>query len=157
MKRRNLVAFGVAALAVGSGAAAPQGSDEAMMRQALDRLNEGLTSHDPGLANAFAADGLMVGSEPGERAQGRAQIAALLETVYAQPFKASFEWKTVSGGISGDLAWLFAEGDMVLEGGGLAQRRPYRLTGILVKAGGGWTWRLFHGSEPITARAPAAA
>jgi ketosteroid isomerase-like protein len=52
----------------------------------------------------------------------------------------------------GDVAWLYAEGHVVISGDDSEQRSPYRLTGVLERMAGTWRWRLFHGSEPVPDR-----
>ena len=50
----------------------------------------------------------------------------------------------------GDLAWFFADGQVVLSSGTEQRRAPYRITGVLERHGDRWLWRQFHGSEPST-------
>ena len=64
-------------------------------------------------------------------------------------------WTRRPGGASrsgshGDVAWLFASGEVVVTDHGADTRVPYRLTGVLERRNGAWKWRQFHGSEPAT-------
>ena len=52
----------------------------------------------------------------------------------------------------GDVAWLYAEGHVVISRDASEHRSPYRLTGVLERRAGTWRWRLFHGSEPVPDR-----
>ena len=49
------------------------------------------------------------------------------------------------GASVGDVAWLWLDGGLVLDG---RSHRPYRITGVLERRQGRWIWSLFHGSEP---------
>lgn len=125
----------------------------AEIRAALDRFNAASARGD--LAAVLAgfddrADILVVGSDKGEVYQGRAAMAGWLGKLYQGT---GFGWQMdrVDLGHHGDTAWVFVEGRMVLRdlaSGKVRGTTPYRFTGVLVKQGGAWTWRLFHGSVP---------
>jgi ketosteroid isomerase-like protein len=114
----------------------------------LRRLGRMLFDRDPAMADEFAEDALLVGSEPGERADGRGAIRELFKTLHALPARLIWDWRTVDIKVDGDIGWVFAEGDIVLSGAASRTARPYRMSGVLGWDGNRWRWRLFHGSEP---------
>lgn len=132
--------------------AAP-GAVQAEIRGALDRFNEASARGD--LAAVMAsfddrADVLLVGSDKGEVYLGRAAMEGWLGKLYKGT---GFGWQMdrVDLGHHGGTAWVFVEGKMVLRdlpSGKVRGTTPYRFTGVLVKKGEAWIWRLFHGSVP---------
>lgn len=118
---------------------------------ALDRLRDRLWSRDPAVVAVFTDDPdvLLVGSDDGEVARGRDEIGALMEDLFALPVRLRWDWKTRDVGFAGDIAWVFADCDVVIAGSGGETRKPYRITGVLQRAADGcWRWRQFHGSQP---------
>jgi ketosteroid isomerase-like protein len=100
-----------------------------------------------GVLSMFApdADATLIGSSVGEIAHGPIELRAFLEQVFASPQTISWEWDDVSVSASGEVAWLWLEGALVLDG---RSDRPYRISGVLERRQGRWLWTLFHGSEP---------
>jgi ketosteroid isomerase-like protein len=94
------------------------------------------------------ADTLLVGSLPGDRARGRAELAEHFRSYFERPETFGFVWREVDVAVRGAVAWLHAEGEVVLHGPNGDTRQPYRLTGVLEQHHGKWLWRLFHGSQP---------
>ena len=127
--------------------AATPGSDDP--RTALARLTTMLEHRDPALVDEFVDDPdvLIVGSEASEIEIGREQIAQMVKALSAGP-AVRFNWTQTRSGSHGDVAWLFASGDVVVTDHGTDTRVPYRLTGVLERRNGAWKWRQFHGSEP---------
>jgi ketosteroid isomerase-like protein len=125
----------------------------AEVRTALDQFNE--TSGRGDLAAVLAlfddqADILLVGSDRGEVFKGRAAMEGWLGQLYKG---SGFGWQMDRVYIShhGETAWVFVEGKMNVSNkvtGKLRFSAPYRFSGVLVKRGDGWAWRLFHGSAP---------
>jgi ketosteroid isomerase-like protein len=150
MSATRVLAAGAALLLIlglgPSAAAPPRGAAERGVRKTLMRLNDRLARRDMTLLDDFAhgEDTLMVGSEVGEVARGRAAIEARLKQIFAQAETLAFSWREVEVSVHGHVAFLHAEGEGVIGD----QRRPYRLTGVLQLQDGLWRWRLFHGSEP---------
>ncbi|MDB5492846.1 MAG: hypothetical protein JWP86_183 [Phenylobacterium sp.] len=148
------LAAGAALLLLGSLApslaAPPQRDAERGVRRSLIRLNQLLASRDPAIVEEFAKgeDTLLVGSAAGDRARGRAELAAHFRKYFERPETLSFAWREVEVAVRGAVAWLHAEGEVVLHGDEVDRREPYRLTGVLELSGGKWLWRLFHGSQP---------
>ena len=135
--------------------APPRSIAERGVRLALIRLNGLLSRRDLSIVDEFvdSDDALMIGSEPGERARGPAQIEAYFEELFAKPEALSFAWREVDVSVHGDIAWIHADGDVVRRTDSSEVRHPYRLAGVLEPRYGDWKWRLFQGSQPA---APAA-
>jgi ketosteroid isomerase-like protein len=100
-----------------------------------------------GVLSLFApdADATLIGSSTGEIARGPLELRPFLERLFASPRTIGWEWDDVSVSCSGDVAWLWLEGALVLDG---RSERPYRISGVLERRQGRWLWTLFHGSEP---------
>jgi ketosteroid isomerase-like protein len=100
-----------------------------------------------GVLSLFApdADTTLIGSSAGEIARGPLELRAFLEQLVAAPQTVGWEWDDVSVSSCGDVAWLWLEGALVLDG---RSDRAYRITGVLERRSGRWLWTLFHGSEP---------
>src|SRR5215212_3374899 len=98
-----------------------------------------------GVLSLFApdADATLIGSSIGEIARGPMELRAFLERLFDQPQSVSWEWDDVSISASGDVAWLWLEGALVLDG---RSDRAYRISGVLERRSGRWLWTLFHGS-----------
>jgi ketosteroid isomerase-like protein len=124
------------------------GLDDSVANAALAQLSALMRAADPAIVDQFEPDALLVGSEPGEIARGRAAIAALFAGIFKSGRSVWWEWDSVEAKRSAASIWLFAEGDAVLAGAGREDRLPYRLSGVLVERQGAWSWQLFHGSEP---------
>jgi ketosteroid isomerase-like protein len=100
-----------------------------------------------GVLSLFApdADATLIGSSIGEIARGPLGLRAFLEQLFDQPQAVSWEWDDVSISAAGDVAWLWLEGALCLDG---RSDRAYRISGVLERRQGRWLWSLFHGSEP---------
>lgn len=122
--------------------------DPAGLRAALTDLGAMLRTKNTAIVDAFAVNGVLVGSDAGEIARGADEIRDFFATFFAQPMRASWEWDRVDMQQDGQIAWLFAEGSVVITADTGERRLPYRLSAVLEAAGDGWKWRLFHGSEP---------
>jgi ketosteroid isomerase-like protein len=91
------------------------------------------------------ADATLIGSSLGEIARGPIELRRFLEQMFAGPQAIGWEWDDVSVSACGDVAWLWLEGALVLDG---RSDRAYRISGVLERRSGRWLWSLFHGSEP---------
>ena len=100
-----------------------------------------------GVLSLFApdADATLIGSSLGEIARGPLELRAFLERLFDQPRTVAWEWDDVSISAAGEVAWLWLEGALVLDG---RSERAYRISGVLERRQGRWLWSLFHGSEP---------
>ena len=116
----------------------------------LDRFGSLVAARDPSLLALFAqdADTRLAGSESSELACGPAEIRQRLGAVFALPGEVAFDWRNRQATLTGDIAWIFADGELVLRDVSREQRGPYRLTVVLERRDGAWLWRHFHGSEP---------
>jgi ketosteroid isomerase-like protein len=91
------------------------------------------------------ADATLIGSSLGEIARGPIELRRFLESMFAGPQTVGWEWDDVSVSCAGEIAWLWLEGALVLDG---RSDRAYRISGVLERRQGRWLWSLFHGSEP---------
>lgn len=153
MSANRSIAAGAALLLVSSLApilaAPPQRDAERGVRRTLIRLNQLLASRDLGIVDEFVdGDSLLVGSLGSEKARGRDELEAHFRGYFDRPETLSFAWREVDVAVRGAVAWLHAEGEVVIRGDESETRQPYRLTGVLEQHGGKWLWRLFHGSHP---------
>jgi len=100
-----------------------------------------------GALSLFApdADATILGSSIGEIARGPIEMRPFLERLFAGPQTIAWEWDDVSISARDDVAWLWLEGALVLDG---RSDRAYRISGVLERRAGRWLWSLFHGSEP---------
>lgn len=117
---------------------------------ALERLNRFLSEKDPAIIDEFApgADTILIGSEAGETAAGRAQIEAFFQHILSLPVTLGWEWKEIKVSAAGGVAWFYAAGEIVMRSEKGESRAPYRMTGVLERIGERWLWRQLHGSEP---------
>jgi ketosteroid isomerase-like protein len=131
-------------------AAPPQRDAERGVRRALMRLNDLLGRRDIAIVDEFVEgpDTLLVGSLPTDSARGRGQLEQHFRSYFDRPEVISFMWREVDVAVRGPVAWLHAEGEVVMRGPDGDRREPYRLTGVLELHHGKWLWRLFHGSQP---------
>jgi len=100
-----------------------------------------------GVLSLFApdADTTLIGSSVGEIYRGPLELRAFLKRLFEEPRTVGWEWDDVSISRAGDVAWLWLEGALVLDG---RSDRAYRISGVLERRQGRWLWSLFHGSEP---------
>ena len=93
---------------------------------------------------------MVIGSDSGEIYKGKEQIRGWMNALYKNNCF-SWEMNRVDIDYSGKTAWVFVDGTMVVSRkSGKIRRTPYRFTGILVKKGNAWKWRLFDGSVPAS-------
>lgn len=95
-----------------------------------------------------SADIILVGSDSGEVFTGKDQIRNWLGELFKNN---SFQWEMNKILIDHfeNTAWVFVDGAMIVTNKtGKVFKTPYRFTGILVKKGKDWKWRLFNGSIP---------
>src|SRR5690242_5968720 len=78
-----------------------------------------------GVLSLFApdADATLIGSSLGEIARGPLELRAFLERLFADPQSVSWEWDVVSISSAGEVAWLWLEGALALDG---RSARAYR-------------------------------
>jgi hypothetical protein len=125
---------------------------ELVARDALLRLSDLLAARDLALIDEFDPNSsLLVGSEETVVASTKAEMTELLTSLYALPVRLGFEWEDVSADSSGDVAWVYAKGRLLLAGSTGIERKPYRVSGVLQQSNRCWRWRLLHGSQPVHA------
>ena len=124
--------------------------DEAVLAK-LDRLRALLHARDPAVIDElWSGPGFrLVGSEQGESAQTRDELAALFENLFSKPVRLSWAWDERTVTRHGDLAWVYADGQLEISEADRTARKPYRMVCIFQKIDGQWHWRLFSGSEPV--------
>jgi ketosteroid isomerase-like protein len=115
----------------------------------LARFSDLVSRRDMAVLSEFADGAILVGSDDGEVAEGRNQLEALFHRVFSWPITVSWEWRYVRAESSGDIAWFFAEGDVVENRDGARKRKPYRLSGVLRRQKDRWIWLQWNGSEPM--------
>jgi uncharacterized protein (TIGR02246 family) len=125
--------------------------DEQAVRNALAALDDAFARRDLDAAVELCAeDVLFIGSGDGEEARGRDAIipmfTALAPNLEGLEFSRSSE--SIDVEFLGDVALLFATGPARLVTASRDLEFRYRLTGVLVRDGDRWLWRVFHGSEP---------
>src|SRR5580704_11059572 len=95
----------------------------------LARLSALVSGQDLRVLSEFVPDALLVGSEDGEIAEGKDELKSLFQRIFAQPIQISWEWQRLRASSTGNVAWFFAEGYVVLTNATTEKRVPYRLAG----------------------------
>jgi uncharacterized protein (TIGR02246 family) len=126
--------------------------DEQAVRDAFTALDEAFERRDLDAALALCTDDVVfIGSGHGEEAVGRDAIAPMFAALAPQleGGEWSLTWDSIDVDVLGDVALLLAWGKarLVTQRRG-EQRFRYRFTGVLVRSGDEWLWRVHHGSEP---------
>ena len=124
--------------------------DQALLAK-LDRLNALVYARNPAIVDELWSDlGFrLVGSEVGEIDETREELAAHMAALFAKQFRVSWAWGQRKVTRHGDLAWVFADGEIVIAYPDRTERKPYRMFCIFQKLEGRWQWRVFNGSEPV--------
>jgi len=119
----------------------------------IARFFERVSARDPGVLDEFAAgdDVLLAGSDAGEIARGREELAAFFPRLFTRPTTFAYEVQRVDASRAGDLVWFFAEGRMTVASADGRRTVPYSISGVLERYGERWLWRQYHGSEPVSA------
>lgn len=124
------------------------------LRAKVARMSALLSDRNPAIVDELWSPGFrLVGSEPGEVAADRPRLEKLFAMLFARPVRYGFDFASFAVDRQGDVAWLFAEGDLLANGTEGVARHPYRLTAVFLRVGGDWQWRLFSGSEPAVSGA----
>jgi len=116
----------------------------------LERFKRLVSARSMDVVAEFAADGkvLLIGSEANEIASGLPELQAFFARIFSRDDSFSWEWSRVDVAHAGSVAWFFADGQVVVLSPHETKKAPYRLTGVLERAGSRWVWRQFHGAEP---------
>ncbi len=107
-----------------------------------------------GAVALFHVDGVLFGSEEDESAIGSDELRDFFAGLFARAH--TYGWsgfEPVHLGGTDELLWFVAPTTVVVrDNDGNEQRAPYRVSGVLEFASDGrWVFRLFNGSEPVTA------
>jgi ketosteroid isomerase-like protein len=119
----------------------------------IDRLLTAIAQRDLSATLACFSSGqdvAVVGSEAGERARGREAVAAFFAQAYSKPGGYRFVLPTRELTTHGDTAWIVADGSVT--DSAETERKPYRLTAVLVREASGYRAALWSGSEPVGPR-----
>jgi len=121
------------------------------VREVLDRFNVLVSTKNPQVLAEFAPGDeiLLIGSDAGEVARGRQEVQAFFDRIFTRELSFSWEWDRLDVSQSGELAWFFAEGHVVLTTAQEQRKAPYRISGVLERHGERWLWRQYNGSEPV--------
>ncbi len=121
--------------------------------EALERWAAAVSAADLAATLALFAPGAgvtLIGSEAAEVHIGPAALEAFFRRLYDRRVRYRWEWTRREVEVRGEVAWLFADGDMVMTHiDGTVARGRYRITGVLVRHAGEWRWHQYHGSEPV--------
>lgn len=126
--------------------------DERQVLAAFDDLDRALERRDRVTFEALWVtddDLTFWGSAAPEAAVGRDGLRELLDLLDTVPGSFTLTWAARRVRVSGDVAWVNAEGAATWERPSVdVTRLPYRVTAILVRRAGCWLWHTHHGSEP---------
>jgi len=129
--------------------------DKAAVRDALTAFHAAILKGDLSSALDLCTDDVVfIGSGEGEETIGQDAFAASF-AAFRPPdtdeVEVTLGWDAVDVDVRGDIALLAAwgAGRVVTSGRTEVERYRYRLTGVLLRSGGRWLWRVHHGSEPV--------
>ncbi len=119
--------------------------------EVLKRFSEFVSTKNPQVLAEFApSEGvILIGSESGVIARGSQELNSFFTQIFTGDSTFSWEWDRIDVSYAGNLAWIFAEGRIVLTTAKEQQKSPFRMSGVLERQGERWLWRQFHGSEPV--------
>ena len=120
---------------------------------ALHGFVAALATRDPErLTPLFTPNASLFGSEDAEVAIGADAVRAFFDDLCAQEATYSWTWQVTAAGRDNEVVWFVAPGTATLTGddGSVATIDPYRLSGVLRRVDGTWTFELFNGSEPTS-------
>ena len=126
-------------------------SPEDEVRAALDELDAAFARGDlEAVRELCTEDVLFIGSGDGEEAVGRDAIGPVFNALVERvgPIEFSLDWDSVEVEVRGDVALVAAFGHGRLKTEERDDVLRYRFTGVLVRDGDRWLWRVHHGSEP---------
>jgi uncharacterized protein (TIGR02246 family) len=126
-------------------------SDADAVRDALAALDEAFARGDVQTVLSLCTDDVVfIGSGEGEEAVGRDAIGPMFRALAPQLEGMTFSlaWESVEVNVVGDVALVYARGPATLVTSRRRDSFEYRLTGVLLRDGGRWRWRVHHGSEP---------
>jgi len=154
MNRRAAIAAGVAGISAAAlnrteGADAPDQSDADLekIKKLLQAHDKAMTNHD--LKGALATlddDGAVMGTGPGEMWQGKEELKVAYEHFFMvyDKGKQDFKYKFRVGGLSAEMGWLMASGDVAGEKDGKAFSYPLNISVVVDKSGKDWKITAMH-------------
>ena len=96
------------------------------------------------------ADVSILGSASGEEFVGPDAVGACRAALTSRPTSHGWRWADRRVSVVDDVAWFIADAPwLTVQPDGAVSERPYRVTGVLVRADGRWRWTHYHGSEPL--------
>jgi uncharacterized protein (TIGR02246 family) len=124
--------------------------DEAEILGILTTFGKACLSHDvDSVMSLFHKDVIFLGSQQGQTRIGSEEVRLFFEQTFEKDLTYSWEWTWHSFSFSDEIAWLAAEGVVVLKKKGLGEtRNPYSLSAVFEKKDSRWLWRLYHGARP---------
>lgn len=150
MNRRNLIAAGVAGISAAAlsqveGAEAPNPSegDLEKIKALLQAHDTAMTAHDiDAVLATFDDNGALMGTGPGEMWQGKEELKVAYKHFFMvfDKAKQDFKYKFRVGGLSAEMGWLMASGDVV--GTKEGKEFSYPLNMALVVDKSGETWKI---------------
>jgi hypothetical protein len=122
----------------------------------LDRFSALVSARDPAVVDELSSGHgfRLVGSEAGESAGSREELAALFTAFFAQPYRLGLVWEDRMLTRHDDVAWICAHCQLEIHHPERTECRPYRLVAVFQKIDAVWRCRLFSGSEPATPPGP---
>jgi len=145
------VALGATASAADAKAESPELD---AVRALLKAHDEAMTNHDlKGVMATLTEKASIMGTGPGEMWVGPAEIKDAYEHFF-QGFdkgQQEFEYKFKHGGLSADMGWLMASGNIKAKKDGKAVEFPINVSLTVTKAGGEWKIASMHFSTLTSA------
>lgn len=122
----------------------------AEIEAAINKISDLVNAKDDDLMGQFdqADDLLFVGSELYEIHRGVPDVEKFFRHLRDAELNVTWTWDMIDAGGEADIVWFMAHGQVHINVAGEEDRRPYRLSGVLVRRDGRLKWRQFHGSEP---------
>ena len=164
MTRKEAIVTGILGMAMAVPTGQAEESKEASpevekIRALLKAHDEAMTSHDlKGVMACFAEKAAIMGTGPGEIWVGPDEIKVAYEHFFEGFDKGeqNFEYQFKIGGVTADMGWLMASGNITGKKGGKDFGFPINISLTVAKNGGNWQVAAMHfstltgagGSEP---------
>ena len=117
------------------------------VRALLKAHDEAMTGHDmDGVLATFASDGVIIGSGPGELWSGTEEIKGAYENFFKGFDKGAqkFHYNHRFGGLSADMGWLVASGEINAKKDGKEIAFPINISMTVAKSGSDWKIAAMH-------------
>jgi ketosteroid isomerase-like protein len=154
MNRRNLITAGVAGVSAAAltpaKGAEPSDSSEGDLEKVKTLLkahDSAMTSHDlKGALATLADDAAVMGTGPGEMWQGKEELKVAYEHFFMvfDKDKQDFTYKFRVGGLSAEMGWLMASGDVAGEKDGKKFTYPLNISLTVDKTNKDWKIASMH-------------